>query len=188
MLQTFIHPSLGEITISSTRRARRISVSVRSGGRIRCSLPPWIPTKRAIEFIEENKDEIEQARQRIAAHYPNAERQEPDRREIEQLRQRAKEFLPAKVEELSRKTGLRCGKVSVRAARSRWGSCSTRNDISLSLFLMRLPEELIEFVIIHELCHTIHKNHSDKFHRLLDHHVGGREKELNAKLRKYRAL
>ncbi|MBQ5807116.1 MAG: M48 family metallopeptidase, partial [Tidjanibacter sp.] len=59
-------------------------------------------------------------------------------------------------------------------------------NISLSLYLAALPDELIDFVCVHELCHRIHPNHSADFHALVDRHLGGREKELNAQLRNYR--
>ncbi len=178
------HPELGEIILSRTRRSRRINISVRRGGRIRLSMPLWGELGVALRFVEENKERIKAAQERMAARGEGDADTGP--KEQEELRRRAKEYLPGRVAELSHLTGLGCGKVTVRASRTRWGSCSSRNDISLSLYLMRLPEELIDFVIIHELCHTVHKNHSDKFHRLLDYHVGGREKELSAKLRRYR--
>ena len=104
------------------------------------------------------------------------------------LRREARELLPAMVESVSRRTGLGYRSISVRAARSRWGSCSSRNDLSLSIYLMLLPDHLIEYIIVHELCHTVHRNHSAAFHALVNHHLGGREKELNRELKRYHAL
>lgn len=77
-------------------------------------------------------------------------------------------------------------KISIRNSKTRWGSCSSTGNINLSLHLMKLPTELIDFVILHELTHTIHKNHGPKFHELLDKICGGKEKELNARLRAYK--
>ena len=101
----------------------------------------------------------------------------------EALRTRAKEVLPERIARLSAATGLRYEKLSIRASRTKWGSCSGQNHISLSLFLMTLPEHLRDFVILHELCHTVHHNHSPRFHALLDRLTGGREKALNRELR-----
>ena len=101
------------------------------------------------------------------------------------LRAEAKALLPGMVEELAARYGFRYGKVTVRATRSRGGSCSSRNDISLSIFLVRLPLPLIEYVIVHELCHTCHKDHSARFHALADTLLGGREKELAREIRRY---
>ena len=86
---------------------------------------------------------------------------------------------------IAAETGLRYAKLSIRASRTKWGSCSGRNHISLSLFLMTLPEHLRDYVIVHELCHTVHHDHSPRFHALVDRLVGGREKALNRELRAY---
>jgi predicted metal-dependent hydrolase len=92
------------------------------------------------------------------------------------------------VEVVSRRTGLSYRSVAIRATRSKWGSCSSRNDLSLSVYLMLLPDHLIEYIIVHELCHTVHRNHSAEFHSLVDHHLGGREKECNRELKQYHPL
>ena len=73
----------------------------------------------------------------------------------------------------------------IRASRTKWGSCTGTNNISLSLFLMTLPEHLRDFVIVHELCHTVHHDHSPKFHALVDRLVGGNEKALNRELKAF---
>lgn len=65
--------------------------------------------------------------------------------------------------ELSTVTGLCFKSLKISAARSRWGSCSSQNNINLSVFLAFLPCELIDYVIIHELCHVSQKNHSREF-------------------------
>lgn len=104
---------------------------------------------------------------------------------VSALRAEAKEVLPGMVAEAAVRYGFNYGKVSVRASRSRWGSCSYRDDISLSIFLMRLPRHLIWYVVVHELCHTRHKDHSPEFHHLLDSLVGGREKQLRRELLGY---
>lgn len=70
--------------------------------------------------------------------------------------------------------------------RSKWGSCTARGDINLSLYLMMLPDELIDFVLLHELCHTVHHNHSAQFHALLDRLCEGNEKALSKQLHNFR--
>lgn len=106
----------------------------------------------------------------------------------EALRREAQKLLPTMVEAASRRTGLSYRSVAIRATHSKWGSCSSRNDLSLSVYLMLLPDHLIEYIIIHELCHTVHRNHSAVFHSLVDHHLGGREKEFNRELKQYHTL
>jgi ribosomal protein S18 acetylase RimI-like enzyme len=87
------------------------------------------------------------------------------------------------VERLAAKHCFSYGNVTIRATRSKWGCCTSQNNLSLSLFLMTLPTHLQEFVVLHELCHTVYHDHSDKFHTLLDKVTGGREKELNRQLK-----
>ncbi|MDE5706621.1 MAG: M48 family metallopeptidase [Alistipes sp.] len=191
MKQVVRHPLVGEVTLSQSRRARRISLSVGASGAVRLSYPCGIARARAWAFLESRIGWIEEARRRIAARLAEQPQQQPRseeeiRRRREELRRTARERLPARVAELSERTGLRCRSVTIRAARSKWGSCNGRNDLSLSLYLMTLPEHLRDFVILHELCHTVHHDHSPRFHALLDRLLDGREKELQQELRKYR--
>ncbi|MDD3516984.1 MAG: SprT family zinc-dependent metalloprotease [Chromatiales bacterium] len=84
------------------------------------------------------------------------------------LTHEAKAVLPPRVELLSGEAGLRYGRVGVRGQRTRWGSCSRRGDLSLNYKLLFLPSELVDYVIRHELAHTVHLNHSPHFWRLLE--------------------
>lgn len=79
------------------------------------------------------------------------------------LKQEANRLLPARVNAISRKFDLSYKSLKVRKLTSRWGSCSSKRDISLSYFLIQLPWELIDYVILHELAHTVHHNHSRRF-------------------------
>ncbi len=97
----------------------------------------------------------------------------------------AKELLPGRVAEMARSLGMRYNSVSVRNTVSKWGSCSPRNDLSLSIHLMRLPDELIDYIIVHELCHTVHKNHGAQFHALLNTLTDGKHHALRKQLRSY---
>ena len=104
----------------------------------------------------------------------------------EALRAEAHKVLPEMVERLARQHGLSYNGITIKNIRSKWGSCSAVNHLNFSLYLMLLPNELVEMVVLHELCHTVHKNHSAEFHTLLNSLLGGRERELNLALRKYR--
>ena len=86
----------------------------------------------------------------------------------ETLRAEAKQYLPGRVHELANINNLKVNKVSVRKAKTRWGSCSSQNNISLNIHLMRLPDELIDYVLLHELAHTKEKNHSKYFWSFLE--------------------
>tara|TARA_B100000674_G_scaffold472864_1_gene463173 strand:+ start:23 stop:742 length:720 start_codon:yes stop_codon:yes gene_type:complete len=86
----------------------------------------------------------------------------------EAWRLEAKEILPVRIEKLAKENKLNYNKLTIKNTRSRWGSCSYNNNINLSLHLMRLPDHLIDYVLLHELAHTKIKNHSKEFWNFLD--------------------
>ena len=78
-------------------------------------------------------------------------------------RKEARKYLPVRLSELSRKHQIPYNRVIIKNNKTRWGSCSQKNNINLSLHLMRLPDHLIDYILLHELAHTIHKNHGRRF-------------------------
>ena len=107
------------------------------------------------------------------------------RNEIEKiLRKDAKIYLPKRVKYFADKFNFDYKKVTIKNAKTRWGSCSSINNINLNLHLMRLSEELIDYVILHELVHTKIKNHQKEFWDLLNN-VLGDAKALDRELKKH---
>ncbi len=105
--------------------------------------------------------------------------------EIELLRKQAKEYLPNRVKELASSHKFKYNSLRIKNVKTIWGSCSNKNNINLNLNLMKLKPELIDYVILHELCHTIEKNHSQKFWNLLEKHLPD-AKKLRKELKKTR--
>jgi len=84
------------------------------------------------------------------------------------LARRARQHLEPLAGDLARTHGFSFKKISIRGQRTRWGSCSSTGTISLNYYLMFLEPELVQCVVLHELCHTRHMNHGPRFHALLD--------------------
>jgi len=119
-----------------------------------------------------------------AYNVKNPESQQLIRRGIESAwRKEATEYLPDRVEELAKGMGFGYRDVFIKNMKTRWGSCSKDNNINLNLHLMRLPDYLIDYVILHELVHTEVKNHSHKFWSLLDEVTANTSKKLDKELR-----
>ncbi len=103
---------------------------------------------------------------------------------VQVMRHEAKVYLPGRLTELAKMHGLKFENVYVKHVKSRWGSCSSVNNINLNLHLMRLPDRLIDYVLLHELAHTVEKNHGEGFWRLLEQICPG-AKKLDKELNKY---
>ncbi len=102
------------------------------------------------------------------------------------LRREAHSYLPQRLKELAEKHQLKYKGLAIRNTKTRWGSCSHENNINLCIHLMKLPDELIDYVILHELTHTVHKNHSPRFWAKLSELLGQNAKTIDKKLKKYR--
>ncbi len=87
------------------------------------------------------------------------------------LQRQADDYLPDRLRLLADATDMQYQSLSIRQLKSRWGSCSSTHHITLNYFLMLLPEQLIDYVLIHELAHTRHLDHSPEFWHIVGQHV-----------------
>ncbi|PXV68874.1 hypothetical protein CLV62_101139 [Dysgonomonas alginatilytica] len=100
------------------------------------------------------------------------------------MRHEAKRLFPAKLTALAKQNNFTYTDLKINKSRSRWGSCSSKKGINLSYFCCLLPEYLIDFVMLHELCHTIEMNHGERFWQLLDSVTDGNARQLTLELNK----
>ena len=98
------------------------------------------------------------------------------------LKREAKAYLPRQLQYLAEKYGFNYEKIRYANQSGRWGSCSSSGTISLNIALMNLPLELIDYVLIHELCHTVHLHHQANFWSLVESHLPG-YKQLRKQLK-----
>lgn len=101
------------------------------------------------------------------------------------MRKEAKRLFPNRTKQLADKYGFTFSDVKIQSSKTRWGSCSGLKSINLSLYLMLLPAHLVDYVILHELCHTKEMNHGVKFWSWMDKVTEGRSKALRAELKNY---
>ncbi len=97
----------------------------------------------------------------------------------------AKVILKNRVEYYSNLLNLKYNKLFFKNNKTNWGSCSSANNINLNIHLLRIPQQLCDYVILHELCHLEIKNHGPLFHNKLNSLCNHREKELSKALKKY---
>jgi len=124
---------------------------------------------------------------RIIRRRPRVRRKLPETPRIAALRSEAKAYLPGRLEELAGRYGFEFNAVRIKHNVSNWGSCSSKKNINLNLNLMRLPEKLRDYVMLHELCHLREMNHGPEFKALLES-VCPDWKELRGELKEYRLI
>lgn len=99
------------------------------------------------------------------------------------LRYEAKRLLPQRIAELADRHGFSFSAVKINNSKTHWGSCTMKKSINLSLSLMLLPWHLVDYVLLHELCHTVEMNHSKRFWQLMDKVTNNNSPQLRKELK-----
>lgn len=176
---------VGPVLFVRSKRARHLNISIRPFEGIRVAVPFRSSYKEAEQVVHSNLDWIKKRQERIQKA---RQKYEPLLKESASIdRTRAKKFLVTRLNELSQMNGFSYNRVFIRSQKTRWGSCSAKNNISLNMKLLLLPEELRDYVILHELVHTQIKNHGSKFWERLDTFVS-EAKTYQSKLNEYGLL
>jgi predicted metal-dependent hydrolase len=173
---------IGSVLIERSRRAKQISISVKAFRGVRVAVPLRTSFNDAIEFVHLKKRWIQNHLAKIKLH-------ETQSREMADLSatidsESARRQLIGRLNRLAMNHRFAFTKVFIRNQKTRWGSCSHNNTISLNMKLVLLPKDLIDYVILHELVHTKIANHGNSFWNELDRHVGN-SKAMASRLRKY---
>ena len=209
-------PELGKIPLVRRRGIRRLGIKVTLGG-VKVNVPWYVPSGMAVEFFRANRAQVlqilEKLRQKDRTAMSRDENgdigglsEEETAELVERLRAEAKKVLPPRLGFLAARYGFKPNRTAIKHNRSNWGSCSTKGNINLNLNLMRVPPELRDYVILHELAHLRFCDHGPMFHALLENlcldtlrrdypevlagipssaHV---HKELQKRLRRYRLV
>ena len=121
---------------------------------------------RAINaFLDEKRGWIEKHLEEMQARKEALEQLRPfTADEINALIQKALAVIPEKVKKYAPIVGVHYGRITIRNQRSRWGSCSGKGNLNFNCLLMLFPDDVIDYVVVHELCHRIHMNHSAEFY------------------------
>lgn len=145
---------------------RTLALEVTREGRVLVRAPRRMTQKDIDSFVAKHQDWLNThlAKQKTwqAAH------PEPTKQEQQAMLERAKAILPEKVDHYAKSMGLRPSGITITGARTRFGSCSPKNRLCFSWRLMAYPEEAIDYVVVHELAHIVHRNHGPEFHALVE--------------------
>ncbi len=204
------YQELGKVLYVSNRRAKNLSIRINQQGEVRVTIPRYVSQRKAESFLISKKRwitgklaEINQWEEsgpllQIGDMLPVRNKLIPielqqNEMSIEDaiwriLKNEGKVYLPDRTKELAAMHGFEISGVKVRKMRSRWGSCTAKNSINLNSWLMMLPDHLIDYVILHELVHTTHRDHSTKFWKALDEITGASSRQLRKEIRGQRIM
>jgi len=172
---------IGEVLLEKSRRAKHMNLSIRPFKGARVAVPRGVSFDTAEEFVISKTGWIKKHLEKMAAIEKRAAALDISR-PID--RGKAKKYLVDRLDELSRQHGFKYHKVFVKNQKTRWGSCSDKNNINLNVNLVRLPDPLVDYVLLHELVHTKIKNHGNRFWDELAKFVED-AKDLDKELKRY---
>lgn len=176
--------NIGTILIERSRRAKHLSLSVRPFKGARVAVPFGVSFASAEMFARSKTGWLKKHLDKMALMEQEA-RTLSKSKPVNQAA--ARQDLIDRLNFLSQKHGFNYSRVFIKNQKTRWGSCSGKNNINLNINLIRLPDELIDYTILHELVHTRVKNHGRRFWDQMDKLVGD-AKKLDSKLSEYRVL
>ncbi len=171
---------VGQVHFVPSPRAKRIRISLRTSESVRVAVPRTASLSQAEAFVLLKQDWIRKNQAKLRGWERHQRKSSPA--EVAQSDGHARSLLIHRTEELADLYGFSYNRIFIRRQRTRWGSCSAQNNISLNIRLAALPDMLRDYVILHELLHTRIKRHGQVFWQELSRYVGdarGLKKRLN---------
>jgi predicted metal-dependent hydrolase len=170
--------NLGPVLLEKSSRAKHINISIKPPAKIRVAVPRGVSYEKAESVARSKTNWIKKHLNRITKIIEQNSHLAPIDKEY------ARQYLTKRIEQLAKEHGFTYNKLYIKNQKTRWGSCSTKNNINLNMKLLSLPKELSDYVILHELVHTKVKSHAPEFWMMLDKHTGD-AKGYHKKLKKY---
>ena len=200
------YEGLGAVKYVRSKRAKNLSIRINAGAEVRVTMPYHVSQRKAEGFVMRKSswitkkiNELDQSRNQFSIPVYQGRLQvrgqtiplrlETSRASMEEaiwsaILPEAKSYLPHRVAVLAHQFGYSYKGLKIRRMKTRWGSCTSKNSINLNSWLVMLPDHLADYVILHELVHTIHKDHGAGFWKELDRATGGKAKALRNELKK----
>ena len=158
-------PEFDNVPINIIRSQRRsVSIEIKTDG-ILIRAPRWMSRRKINALLWEKQDWIQKHLDKMRERKEMLEQvQSYTEEEIRALVEKAKAVIPEKVQKYAPIVGVDYGRITIRNQKTRWGSCSGKGNLNFNCMLMRTPDEVIDYVVVHELCHRKHMDHSAAFY------------------------
>lgn len=155
---------LKDVEIIRSKR-KTLALQIAADGHLIVRSPLRYPDKEIGAFIEKNKTWIEKHITKVQQVNREMARLEPfTKQELEDMAGKAIKIIPERVQYYAAQLGVSYGRITIRYQRTRWGSCTGKGNLSFNCLLMATPPEVLDSVVVHELCHRLHMNHSKAFY------------------------
>lgn len=158
-----------EITVIRSSR-RSVSLQVKPDGTVVVRAPRLFPQREIRRFVESHSTWIQKQLAKLAAaRQLQGEIVPLSKEELKVVTESARQDLTRRCEYWSAIIGVTYGRISIRHQKSKWGSCSSKGNLNFNCLLMFAPDEVRDYVVVHELCHRKHMNHSSAFWETVEH-------------------
>ena len=158
-LATINIEGVGPVLFERSAKARSLNITVKPFKGVRVAVPEGLAFKKAEQIARSKASWIKKQQDKMW----KLEEEYQTLPEVYIDREKAKQLLESRLAEIAAKHGYKYNRVTIRNQKTRWGSCSRKNNISLNVKLVLLPDDLRDFILLHELVHTKVKNHGDEF-------------------------
>lgn len=165
---SFTH-KLPATLVKSNRRS--VGITIKPGGEIIIHAPRLMPNHIVMSYVQEKSSWIIKAYEKQSKIQPAPSMEEKSHQTLaleKRYRDAAKDYIPKRVEYYHQFTGGHYDKITIRDQKTRWGSCSSTGTLSFSFRLMLAPPRVLDYVVVHELCHLTHMNHSKEFWNMVE--------------------
>ena len=158
-------PEFDNVPINIIRSQRKsVSIQINQEG-ILIRAPKWMSRRKINALLWEKQDWIQKHLEKMQERKEVLEQVQPyTEEEVRALVQKAKAVILEKVRKYAPIVGVDYGRITIRNQKTRWGSCSGKGNLNFNCMLMRTPDEVIDYVVVHELCHRKHMDHSAAFY------------------------
>ena len=150
--------------IRSNRRT--LGFEITKDGTLVVRAPLHMPKREIEQYIIEKSAWIEKHKKAAKQRSQLAEKQnvrKMTREELEALADQALQIIPQRVAYYAEKMNVTYGRITIRNQKTRWGSCTSQGNLNFNCLLMKAPKEVLDYVVVHELCHRKEMNHSKAF-------------------------
>ena len=146
-------------------KRKTLALQIADNGHLIVRAPLKYPVKDIVSFIEKNEKWIKTHIEKVQQRNHELEQLQPfTEQDIDNMADRALAVIPERVKFYAEKLGVGYGRITIRNQRTKWGSCTSKGNLNFNCLLMAAPPEVLDSVVVHELCHRLHMNHSSEFY------------------------